>query len=182
MRVFVAFVMMAALSIGSVGSSVVRGQAGQVRTVQLQPELTVLLDLARMYVEQGRLDDADRTLRLAVTALARLRAAGGETGVTVAQGQVLRVGGHILEPRKVRHVPPVYPEVARAARVQGVVIAEVVLDEAGAVADVRILRSVPLLDQAAVDAVRQWRYTPTRLNGQPVRVVMTATVNFQIDR
>ena len=75
-------------------------------------------------------------------------------------------------------MPPVYPPVAQAARVQGVVILEAVIGPAGAVTDVKILRSVPLLDDAAIEAVRQRVYTPTLLNGVPVPVIMTVTVNF----
>ena len=77
-------------------------------------------------------------------------------------------------------VPPVYPPVAQAARVQGVVILEAVIGPDGRVTDVSILRSVPLLDDAAIEAVRQWEYTPTLLNGVPVPVIMTVTVNFQL--
>jgi len=66
--------------------------------------------------------------------------------------------------------------------VQGVVILEAVIDTNGDVADARILRSIPMLDQAAVDAVRQWRFTPTLLNGVPVQVIMTVTVNFTLNR
>ena len=75
---------------------------------------------------------------------------------------------------------PVYPPVARAAAVQGVVILELTIGEDGAVSDARVLRSIPLLDQAALDAVRQWRYEPTLLNGVPTRAIMTATVNFTL--
>lgn len=186
MRAVIAVVVAAVLTVGAAGSSVAwaQAQAPQGRAAQPQPELTVLLDLTRMYVEQGRYEEAERALRLATTALARLRAAsaGAETGATGALGQAVRVGSGIVEPKKIRHVPPVYPEIARQARVQGVVIVEVLVDERGEVSDVKVLRSVPLLDQAAVDAVRQWRYTPTLLNGLPVRVVMTATVNFSLDR
>jgi protein TonB len=64
--------------------------------------------------------------------------------------------------------------------VQGIVIVQATIGVDGAVVDATVLRSVPLLDQAAVDAVRQWRYTPTSLNGKPVAVVMTVTVNFQL--
>ena len=71
-----------------------------------------------------------------------------------------------------------YPTVAQAARVQGVVILEAVIGPDGKVADVKVLRSVPLLDDAAISAVRQWEYTPTLLNGVPVPVIMTVTVNF----
>ena len=63
---------------------------------------------------------------------------------------------------------------------QGVVIMEVRIDERGTVSDVRTLRSIPLLDQAAIDAVKQWQYTPTLMNGVAVPVIMTVTVNFTL--
>lgn len=59
-------------------------------------------------------------------------------------------------------------------------ILEATIGPTGAVTDVIVLRSVPLLDEAAVDAVRQWQYTPTLLNGVPVPVIMTVTVNFSL--
>jgi len=90
----------------------------------------------------------------------------------------VRVGGNISPPAKVTDVPPVYPPVAQAARVQGVVILEAVIGPSGRVTDVKVLRSVPLLDDAAIAAVRQWVYTPTLLNGVPIPVIMTVTVNF----
>ena len=96
-------------------------------------------------------------------------------------GGALRVGGAIKTPIKIRDVRPVYPSIAQAARVSGVVILEVRLNTDGAVEDARVLRSIPLLDQAAVDAVMQWRFTPSLLNGQPVPVVMTVTVNFVLE-
>jgi periplasmic protein TonB len=93
---------------------------------------------------------------------------------------VLRVGGNIRPPQKVTEVGPVYPPIARMAHKEGVVILEAVIGEDGAVRDVRVLRSIPLLDDAAMEAVRQWRFTPTLLNGQPVPVVMTVTVAFKL--
>ena len=90
----------------------------------------------------------------------------------------LRVGGDIQPPVKVRHVAPVYPGLALQAHVSGIVILEAVIAEDGAVRDVKVLRGKPLLDEAAVEAVRQWRFTPTMLNGQPVPVAMTVTVSF----
>lgn len=92
----------------------------------------------------------------------------------------VRVGGDVSAPVKTRNVDPRYPPVAQAARVAGVVILEAVIGPDGRVTDVKILRSVPLLDDAAVEAVRQWEYTPTMLNGVPVPVIMTVTVNFQL--
>jgi protein TonB len=80
------------------------------------------------------------------------------------------------------HVTPEYPEIARRARIDGTVILEAVLDVTGRVDRVRVLRSVPLLDDSAVKAVSQWRYTPTELNGVPVPVLMTITVQFSLQR
>jgi periplasmic protein TonB len=91
-----------------------------------------------------------------------------------------RVGEGIREPRKIVHVAPVYPEIARNARVEGVVILEAIISVRGTVENVRVLRSHALLERAAVDAVRQWRYTPTLLNGVPVPVLITITVNFTL--
>ena len=90
------------------------------------------------------------------------------------------VGGDITRPTKTRDVLAVYPAIAQAARVQGVVIIEATISSTGKVQDARVLRSIPMLDAAALDAVRRWEYTPTLLNGVPVAVVMTVTVNFQL--
>lgn len=93
-----------------------------------------------------------------------------------------RVGGRIRPPQRVHDVPPVYPAIAQQARIEGMVILEAVIGPHGRVEDLRVLRSVPLLDQAALDAVRQWRFTPTLLNGEPVAVAMTITVQFRLAR
>jgi periplasmic protein TonB len=93
----------------------------------------------------------------------------------------LPVGGRIKEPAKIRHVPPVYPSIAQQARVEGIVIIEAVIGIDGRVKQARVLRSKPLLDDAALDAVRQWLFTPTTLNGVPVPVIMTVTVNFKLN-
>lgn len=97
-----------------------------------------------------------------------------------APSRPVRVGGHIEEPVKLRHVAPVYPEMARLTRVEGLVILECTISADGRVTNVRVLRGHPLLDQAAVDAVRQWVYSPTLLNARPVPVVMTVTVRFTL--
>lgn len=93
----------------------------------------------------------------------------------------LRVGGRIKEPRKVQHVNPSYPEIAKQARVQGIVILEAHIDRRGHVGRITVLRGIPLLDDAALAAVRQWRYEPTLLDGQAVPVIMTITVNFRLN-
>jgi protein TonB len=86
----------------------------------------------------------------------------------------------IPSPRKTRHVDPVYPEAARQARIEGVVVLEVLIDEGGYVQDARVLRSVALLDQAALEAVKQWRFMPSILDDQPVKVILTASVTFAL--
>jgi protein TonB len=92
----------------------------------------------------------------------------------------VRPGGDLRPPTRTRNVHPVYPAIAQAARVQGIVIVEAIIGTDGKVRDTKVLRSIPLLDQAAVEAVRQWEYTPSRLNGVPVPVIMTVTVNFTL--
>src|SRR5436190_11055759 len=92
----------------------------------------------------------------------------------------VRVGGNIKQPTKTRDVKPVYPPIAQSARVQGVVIIEATIGPDGRVKEAKVLRSIPLLDQAALDAVKQWQFTPTLLNGVPVPVIMTVTVNFTL--
>lgn len=92
----------------------------------------------------------------------------------------VRVGGTISRPERIHYVAPAYPPLARTARVEGTVILEAVLDTAGRVREARILRSVPLLDAAALEAVQQWQFTPTLLNGEPVPVVLSVTVVFSL--
>jgi protein TonB len=92
----------------------------------------------------------------------------------------VRVGDRVQPPAKLRHVAPVYPAIAQAARVQGTVIVDAIISTSGRVESVRVLRSVPLLDEAAASAVREWVFTPTLLNGVPVPVVMTVTVTFRL--
>jgi TonB family protein len=90
----------------------------------------------------------------------------------------VRVGGNVPPPRKIRDAAAVTPRAARDAGVFGTVILEITIDPEGAVRDARVLRSIPLLDAAALDAVRQWRYEPTMLNDRPVSVVVTVPITF----
>jgi protein TonB len=85
-----------------------------------------------------------------------------------------------VPPHKIVDVRPIYPEHARVARIEGLVVMEAVLDPTGHVTQLRVIRSVPMLDQAAMDAVRQWRYTPTMYYGKPVSVLMTITIKFTL--
>ena len=148
---------------------------------QSPQQLGNYLDLAKVYFDQGRLEDAERMLSRALTIVQQQRLSGMmPTARTDAPSQVVRVGGSIAEPKKIKDVKPVYPADAQAAGIQGVVILEATIAPSGYVSDARILRSIPALDQAAVEAVRQWAFTPTLLNGAPVSVLMTVTVNFTL--
>jgi TonB family protein len=135
-------------------------------------------------IEQAWLAGGDDALRgpgggVQARAMGVAGAVVAPTSGSRATGPV-RVGGNIRVPTRTHSAEPVYPPTARAAGVQGVIIIEVVVGEDGAVSNARVLRSIPLLDQAALDAVRQWRYEPTLLNGAPTPVTMTVTVNFSL--
>jgi protein TonB len=86
----------------------------------------------------------------------------------------------VKPPALITRVEPVYPGVAVSARIQGVVVLEATVGRDGRVEDVRVLRSIPLLDKAATDAVRQWRYAPLLLNGKAERFILTVTLNFSL--
>ena len=92
----------------------------------------------------------------------------------------VRVGGDISAPRLLRRVDPEYPPLAVNAQIEGMVILEATVDASGAVKETRVLRSHSVLDEAAIDAVRQWRYEPLLLNGTPMPFVLTVTVSFSL--
>ena len=97
-----------------------------------------------------------------------------------APAEPVHVGSGIRPPTKIKDVRPAYPAIAVAGRVEGVVIIEATIGPTGKVQDARVLRSHPLLEAAALEAVRQWEFTPTLLNGKPVPVIMTVTVDFRL--
>jgi len=92
----------------------------------------------------------------------------------------IRQGGAVQQSMLIYQVPPVYPEEAKAIRLSGIVILEVIVGNDGLVNDLRVISGHPNLQSAAIDAVRQWRYKPTLLNGVPVEVMTTVTVNFSL--
>jgi protein TonB len=98
-----------------------------------------------------------------------------------AELKPVQVGGKVKAPIKIRDVKPEYPPIALQSKVQGVVIIEALIDATGAVADARVMRSIPLLDQAALDAVRQWRFLPVTIDGVARPVFVTLTVNFRLE-
>ena len=182
---------------------------GQMETVlreiiALMPEdLAPVFRLATLQEGEGRVDVAEATLLDArhrkpdavepyrvltqffarrVTALSKQEAQNQAQTATGpgepdAEG-VYRVGGAIAPPA--REGVPRFPPEAQAAGVRGVVVAEVVIDTSGKVTDARVVQSVPLLDEAALRAVRDWHFVPTIVNGQPVPIRMNVTVNFSL--
>jgi protein TonB len=97
-----------------------------------------------------------------------------------ARPKPIRIGGNVQAPTLIHYVEPIYPDFAVWAQSKGLVILEAGVNERGEVTDVRVLRSVKLLDQAAIDAVKQWRYQPVLLNGISHPFILTVTVNFSI--
>ena len=93
----------------------------------------------------------------------------------------IRVGGDVQPPVKVSAPSPQYTEIARKARIQGVVIVEAIIDKSGNVTNVKVLKGLPMgLDSAAADAVTKWKFKPATLNGKPVAVIYNLTVNFRL--
>jgi len=92
----------------------------------------------------------------------------------------IRVGGNVELANLIFQAKPEYPPIARQARVQGAVVMEATISKDGSVVDLRVVSGNPLLNEAAIAAVRQWRYKPTLLNGEPVEVITTITINFAL--
>jgi periplasmic protein TonB len=96
--------------------------------------------------------------------------------------RVVRIGGQIAAPKKIRDVQPVYPDLAKVSRVSALLILEAEVDTRGYVRTVKVLRGHPLFDESAMEAVKQWRYQPLLLNGEPTGFVLTVTLNFNLQQ
>jgi len=176
--------------------------AGQYAAASLQAaqEAKTALD-AELNAQEGKwLKSYDKTKTLAVAAktagdkaaadavagkekadaLAAKEKAAAAAARAKARVAPVRIGGQIKAPTKIKDVKPVYPVIAQSARVTGVVTIDATIGQDGKVMDAKVVRSIPLLDQAALDAVRQWEYTPSLLNGVPVPVLVTVTINFTL--
>jgi protein TonB len=94
----------------------------------------------------------------------------------------IRPGGRIVAPQRIVYAQPVYPSIAQSAGIEGRVVIEAIVGPSGEVTDVRVVKSARFLDDAALTAVRQWKYTPTLLNGTPVSVLLTVSVDFKLSR
>lgn len=167
------------------------------RTLRMKPDYlpALLYKTMLLVVQAAQEQDAAKQLaltqeaqavraRFSTLALAAGLAGPPENSIPVggpsmpAVANVVRAGGDIKYPTRLSHVEPEYPEAARQAGVQGVVILEALINEDGKVNDARVMRSIPGLDEAALAAVRQWVFAPTLVKGVPVKVIMTVTVNF----
>ena len=105
----------------------------------------------------------------------------GSTQLRSPSGRApVRVGGPITPPRPIKSPKPEYTAEAMKARIQGTVTVEALVDEQGRVADARVLTSLPMLDEAALAAAKQWEFTPTLMNGQPVPVLMVLELHFML--
>jgi TonB family protein len=137
------------------------------------------LDLARFYVERANYSPAEAALGRALETIGR--EADCVTAIFNAAGAQRMAGaGGFEPPRRTKHVKPVYPALARRARVTGVVVIEGMIGVDGRVQCARVMKSVPLLDQASLDAVRQWEFTPVVMNGTPMPTRLTMSVNFTL--
>ena len=139
----------------------------QTRILATQAKITA--DKARddAQIARARVDSQEIEKKKVAAERSRIRASA------------VRVTGPVKPPHKIRDVAPVYPEIARSARIDGTVQLEATVGQDGRVVDARVLQSVPMLDQAALDAVQQWQYEPATQNGKPVPVVMKVNVKFQ---
>ena len=94
----------------------------------------------------------------------------------------MRVGGDVQESRAIHRPSPAYPPLARQARIQGTVLLEAIITKSGTIESLKVVQGHPMLVPAALEAVRQWRYRPTLLNGEPVDVITTIEVHFTLRR
>ena len=89
-----------------------------------------------------------------------------------------KAGGQLQMPKVISSPPPIYPDLARSQGVQGIVVMDALIDASGTVAAVKVISGPLTLRQAAMDALRRWRYQPARLNGQPTSVHISVNINF----
>jgi len=165
-----------------------RGRVQEVKVLNSVPELDqAAIDAVKQWVYEPMVIDGEPH---GVTFTATCRFSlddermgksfeGGVTGTD--QKPAVSARGDIKPPKLIKMVKPVYPEIAKQAKVEGVVILEATTDIYGRVVNTKILRSIPLLDQAAIDAVKQWVYEPMIIDGEPRGVIFTVTCNFERD-
>ena len=139
------------------------------------PEPTTMLVAPQSNVALAAAAGAPQSKQLPVTPVT-----SESTPVSSGQPGRIRISKEVAQGNRTSSVPPVYPELARAARVQGAVVMRAVIGKSGAVQELQVVSGQPLLTQAALDAVKQWKYRPYILNGNPVEVDTQITVNFTL--
>ena len=104
-------------------------------------------------------------------------------GIATAQAPrgPMRVSKGVAQANRTKAGAPQYPQLARDARVQGTILLDVVIDKGGKVTNIKVLSGPAMLRQAALEAVQQWEYRPTLLNGQPVEIITDIEVNFTLE-
>ncbi|MGH9647972.1 MAG: energy transducer TonB [Bryobacteraceae bacterium] len=102
------------------------------------------------------------------------------TSAAQSAPEPVHVGGDVKPPIKVKDVKPVYPDIARQTRTQGVVVVELTVGVTGKVDSAKVVKSLPMLDNAALEAVKKWEYKPTVIDGKATPVIMTTAVIFKL--
>jgi TonB family protein len=141
-----------------------------------------LSELARFFAARGEHADAARAVERAEDALARETAMMSLAPAAPVEPGAVRVRGQIRPPLKTKDVRPEYPRWALEAKVEGYVLLDAKVGRDGRVVAARVLRSIPALDQAAIDAVLRWEFTPTLANGAPTETRMTVSVAFTLPK
>jgi len=152
-------------------------------TAEQSAEFAVTRDRLVASMTLAQIAEAQKRARTWIEGFEPVRSASARTAIAGTPGStlaLLRGGTDIPAPQLTRQVEPGYPSIAQRARVQGNVILDVTIAPAGRVNNVQILRSIPLLDQAAIEAVKQWEFAPTVVNGVAMPVIMTVTVSFTL--
>ena len=107
---------------------------------------------------------------------------GTETAAPAKPEGPLRVGGDVKAPVVTHRVDPVYPDMARKGRIAGMVIVEAIINKDGSVEQVKVIKGLPMgMSESAIEAVKQWKFKPGTMNGEPVDVIFNLTVNFKLD-
>jgi protein TonB len=104
-----------------------------------------------------------------------------EASIGGRTSRLVRIGGSMPVPKRTTHVDPAYPSIARSAQIEGTLALKLVVSEAGDVVDARPLRSIPIFDDAAVRAVRAWKYERLRIDGKPAAFVVVVAIIYELD-
>lgn len=169
---------------GAVGSFEFAGLAAGRYTVEVLKPGFARLRLSDVVLEPNQSRHLPLTLQIgSISERIDVVAAGAKkTAAPEGAPQRVRVGGNVQATKLVKMVKPVYPPAAKAAGIEGAVLLEAVIARDGSVQSLRVMNSQidPDLARAAVEAVSQWQYEPTLLNGEPVEVLADITVNFTL--